>query len=81
MVKDIVTSNVYIPNGSELKALQYGNAVATPYKELFGLNNEKVEPSVYTINNEQFISLSDMNSFLNLGVIRRIILYSKSQII
>ncbi|MVX63100.1 hypothetical protein GKZ28_05230 [Clostridium chromiireducens] len=65
---NIVTGSMYTPNGSELKALQSGNAVATPYKELFGLNNEKVEPSMYTINNEQFISLSDMNSFLNLGL-------------
>lgn len=65
---NIVTSAVYTPNGSELKALPSGNAVATPYTETFMLNNEQVQPSIYTINNEQFISLSDMNSLLNLGL-------------
>lgn len=65
---NIITYHGYVPNGSELKALTSGNAVATPYKETFMLNNEKTQPSIYTINNEQFISLSDMKSFLNLNL-------------
>lgn len=65
---NIVTGSIYTPNGSELKALPSENAVATPYTETVMLNNVKVQPSIYTINNEQFISLSDMNSFLNLGL-------------
>ncbi len=74
---NIRTYTGYAPNGSELKALPSenaatplpsGNAVATPYTETFMLNNEMTQPSIYTINNEQFISLSDMNFFLNLGL-------------
>lgn len=65
---NIITYHGYVPNGSELKALPSGNAVATPYTEKFMLNNEKTQPSIYTINNEQFISLSDMKAFLNLNL-------------
>lgn len=67
-VNNIITYRGYAPNGSELKALPSGNAVATPYKEKMMLNNKNMQPSMYTINNEQFISLSDMKFFLNLNL-------------
>jgi len=67
-VNNIITYRGYAPNGSELKALTSGNSVATPYTETFMLNNRNAKPSIYTINNENFISLSDMKSFLNLNL-------------
>lgn len=67
-IGNMITYRGYVPNGSELKAFPVGNAVATPYAGNVMMNNHKIQAPIYTINNYNFISLSDMKFLLNLDL-------------